>query len=57
MVNKITLSYVGSQPSISSDPSVVSHSSALILPGVGSFKSGMDHLEIWIGKNIMHVQK
>ena len=42
---KSALSYVGSQPSISSDPSVVSHSSALILPGVGSFKSGMDHLE------------
>ncbi len=36
------LRFIGEDPVISSDPSVIASSTHLILPGVGAFKEGMD---------------
>lgn len=39
------LSYLGANVIVSGDPSVVAASKALLLPGVGSFRSGMEELK------------
>mgnify|MGYP006088829685 CR=1 FL=1 len=37
--------YIGAEPIVSHDPAIIKNSSHLILPGVGSFKKGMQELQ------------
>ena len=39
------MKYIGTDPIVSDDPAIIKNSSHLILPGVGSFKKGMQELQ------------
>ena len=39
------LKYLGAEPELISDPEIIAKSNLLILPGVGSFKKGMEALK------------